>query len=737
MVWLTVAVILICLYLYSLRFFDAPISAPVRACLTAFRLGFLVFLLFLLTMPETKETSSIVLPPTLYVVADDSLSMNASVEPDASVGAPTRWDEVQKSLNGGEIARVFEDNGFNLRYATLSGLLQHRSGAWSASFPADASPAAPFTDLSAVVRSFQRAASKDESACLLMFTDGQWNQGGKPLPPGRGAEDGASSGSARGVYAFGVGPVVEMFDLRVDRFDAPSRLRANETAPLRVTLSVQGEAPGEPVETVLRVLDADGNEVYSDSRSAAFPTGGAFVTLDFTSPALPKGEYTLRVEAAPAKDESDTDNNRAERRLTVAGAKEPILLVTSAPDWEFKFLKRALEENEALDVQAYLEHDEGLLRLGDRAWVANQAGEEPGGVSFANWDELLQSNTPWSVVVVHNMYWSARNEAFAQWLRGYVENGGGVLNLPGANNRVRPAPSLQKILPPPLVTADELQSVLAVISPESAGPEALRAALNRGVQSPLPPVGPLLLPEERPAGARSLLKGGGASGGESVDLILQYRFGLGTIVASQCAGFWRINLLSGPDAMHAFWTALLYQCNPRLRGEQGEIVTDQSVYNLYDPVHIAYAAPDVVPSGTSSGLFVTVKSPSRSESVWLTPAAGDTANFQGQYTVVESGDYEIADPVTGASTAFQVEASAAELSYLRQNVEGLRTLAEESGGAYANRPAWKELAEKIPNVSRRIQQERAFFLGEKWWAATLLIALLGVEWFVRWRQGLP
>ena len=111
--------------------------------------------------------------------------------------------------------------------------------------------------------------------------------------------------------------------------------------------------------------------------------------------------------------------------------------------------------------------------------------------------------------------------------------------------------------------------------------------------------------------------------------------------------------------------------------------------------------------------------------------------YQGRYTPVEMGRYEAEAATREASAAFQVTESQVEMSDLRQNLAALREMAAAAGGEYANQPAWKSLAERLPPSTRIEEESRIRFRGEKFWVATTLILFLALEWFIRWRKGLP
>ncbi|MDP8244233.1 MAG: hypothetical protein P9L94_09150 [Candidatus Hinthialibacter antarcticus] len=733
------AVLLICLYLYSVRFLDAPLGAGLRALLTVSRLVVLIFMLYLLTLPQTHEQIERAVSPTLYVLLDDSQSMAAPLDP-VSDDSPSRWQTMLQSLNEDGLLQNWEAKGFPLQFALLSEAsnLSLSRSAWKPGLPENVGPTLDSTDLAGAIQSFNQSTLQQQNAYLLLFTDGRWNQGGAPdaaVNQLSMIQSGMQTAPDRRVFSFGIGPVISLFDISLDRIEAPARLRAGETSALNASVSVHGELPEAPLQLRVRIVDDQANEISLIEEQINWSEGAASQQVLLALPELEAGEYTLQAEVVPTSIERIVDNNRKELPLKVRRSQDRLLLLTSAPDADFKFLKRALEDNQTIDLHAYMRHESRLVALGDRGWVQSQRGEdveEPAQTI----DEIMDSEQPWSAVVLHNFVWSSELAPFAEWLSGYIENGGGALFVPGAGN-AQPAPqALEDMLPAPLAIAYNVVPAQALIEAASVQSESLRAAWQNLQGGALPPVGPLYRPSQQLLTASPLLLGA-AVGNAQQPLMERHRYGLGSIVVSRAAGLWKLGLFTEQDWLTPFWTSALNESNPQLRGELGELMTDRFAYNLYDAVQVQYAAPEAVSSVTANGQFVVIQTPSKRESLWLAPTSGLSSGFEGRYTAVEAGDYVVSEPAAGVTTTFRVEAGAVETANLTQNVEGLRALAAAGGGEYANQTAWKQLSNKIPNLTRRVREDRSFFLGEKWWAAALLIAFLGFEWFLRWRQGMP
>jgi len=382
--------------------------------------------------------------------------------------------------------------------------------------------------------------------------------------------------------------------------------------------------------------------------------------------------------------------------------------------------------------------EEKLFRLGDRSWVRKQTtapGEQI--TSAPNLSSLseLERMKDWSLIVLHNFSFTAAHESFASQLRKYIEEGGSVLFLPGDHTASIPS-SLRDILPAPMSIPHSIRLQTVFVDPQSMAGATMLKTLQAYKSSDLPPLIPLFLPMAASIGGNVLLYGQ-ASAGERVDLMKQHRFGLGRIVTLASNAFWRWGLQTEHDILPAFWLAVLYQCKPHLSKDEGELYTDGFLYEVYQPMKIFFAAKAGIGDATIGGVPVVISHATREETVWLNPSEDGGSLFETVYTPVEPGEYQLVNQLADASAEVRVEANLIELNDLSQNSRDLREIAENSGGIYANYQAWKALIDSLPKTAKTQIEEQNRFLGEKWWMVVLLIGLLGFEWYMRWRKGLP
>lgn len=723
--------------LYSALFFDIPVPAWVSNSLAGLRLAFLLILLYLLINPFINEIVSTRLSPTLYIALDDSLSMSYPVNPVLdSENEPSRWESMITMLRNSGILDEWEDKGFQMQFGRFSEISQIDSGSgWSTSPLFNQESNAPHTDISAVIQSFKRKTQNSDSAYFMLFTDGQWTRGGSPASA---AVDVMLERQQQGnsldyrIYSFGIGTTDDLFDLVIESFNLPSDIRAGDSLTAEIAVAYRGEEPQIPVTLRLQGISQDQTVVYDETLPVNFGENASTI-LTIPLPDLPKGEYQFIADLSLLEQEILDANNIAKRGVRVRESQDRVLILTSAPAWDSKFLKRALEDHPSIEVQSYFIHDDGISFLGDPSTATDE-------LPVMNSVEELQNSLPkWSVVVLANFYFRPDLQSFAKTLNDWLENGGGVLVLPGQYNSAPPSAAIEAVLPSVLKRVYVAIQQNFVVLPTDAESSPLLSQLDDELKQSLIPLSNwyrVIKPETNAVIGQTLLQGM-AAGQQKFALLDITRVGLGRVVVGYTDTFWRWGMMSEQDILPVFWVSAVYQAQPRLLSTAGQIYIDRFTYSPYQPVQIKYSIRETIGSATAENLSLLVKHGEQEERVWLQSTLEQPNAFQGGFTPTDAGEYTIATIGGEAQTSFMVEASLEELRDLRQNIQALRDIASAGGGEYANQPAWKSLAENIPFSTKLKEETMRRFWGEKWWVVSLLVLLLGLEWFTRWRQGLP
>jgi len=210
------------------------------------------------------------------------------------------------------------------------------------------------TSLSASLTSIAQRYRGRPVAGILLLTDGNsdlkasddWSQ----LPP---------------VFAVPMGKDAPARDVRIDRISVS---QANfETAPVSIQVDVASEGyEGEPL--MVELLDEDDQVVQHQELTAPKDDDSLTLHFDFRPDNPGLRFYQVRAFskaegeqfATPAKSEEATLSNNV-RRLLVdrGGGPYRVLYVAGRPNWEFKFLRRALAAEQEIDLV-------GLIRIAKR-----------------------------------------------------------------------------------------------------------------------------------------------------------------------------------------------------------------------------------------------------------------------------------------------------------------------------------------------------------------------------------
>lgn len=193
-------------------------------------------------------------------------------------------------------------------------------------------------------------------AGILLFTDGNatdvadYRHGWSGLPP---------------VYPVVIGEESEIVDLSLSRVTVS---QSNfETAPVTITAELAGQGLADRA-VVVRVVDEEGHEVERQA-IASFREDQPPVQRFLLRPDKPGiSFYTVhaslageeRLAETPEKSiEATLANNRRIAVVDRGGGPYRVLYVSGRPNWEFKFLRRALAEDDDLNLV-------GLVRIAKR-----------------------------------------------------------------------------------------------------------------------------------------------------------------------------------------------------------------------------------------------------------------------------------------------------------------------------------------------------------------------------------
>jgi hypothetical protein len=460
----------------------------------------------------------------------------------------------------------------------------------------------------------------------------------------------------------------------------------------------------------------------------------------------------LRLEAAiaPLTFERQTMNNKSQRTVHVVSSKRKMLILEGRPRWETRYIRNLFERDPQWDVNSLF--FEAMLP-GDVLPRGSAKGSFPGS---------RNSLMEYDVLVIGEWDASVLSDEELEWLSAFVSTrGGGVLLIDGERNRLktllrRPAAPLLPIsfnslkdsasdyAPFERLTLSTRAKNLPALSlapgtaPQSAAWDKLQAPHWMADCTPLP-------------GSEVLVEA--AQGKISKPALVHSRYGAGKILycASDETWRWRNNVAG--IVQERFWSQIVTWIAAQPFAVQtaevsldtgGFVFKEGSTVELrvfIDPKH------EPVPTrsfGASALSGVLWRNGNRIASIPLTSDDSRDGIFLGKSASLEHGQYEftvegdsLKDGANQARAQFEVLSEAPnELTEISQNESLLRQIAGESGGQYLPEESIRTIKDLLApwkdGQSREV--EIPIWNGFPWFS--LLILLLGLEWWLRKRVGL-
>jgi uncharacterized membrane protein len=551
------------------------------------------------------------------------------------------------------------------------------------------------------------------------------------------------------VFTVGVGSESLPRDVQIDRVSTPRTVLKG--ASLLVDLVVR--QTGYSGQTITVDVEDEGRIV--GSQQTRLPSDGSPASVRIRATADEAGPRLFSFRVTPLEGELVAQNNVREALVDVRDERERILYFEGEPRWEMKFLKRAVADDENLELVA-------LQRTADNKYM-RIFGDEPDDPEqlVGGFPQTREELFRYRALILGSVEAGVFSGDQLQMIADFVDRrGGGLLMLGGARSfgeggygGTPVADALPLIIDPRRRASEPSGLVRLKIAPSRAGQghavtqiaETEAASIARWADLPLVTTVNEAL-DAKPA-ATVLLNGTDEGGREQVVLASQ-RYGRGKAAALTLQDTWQWQMhVSIPleDQTHEhYWRQLmrwLVEGVPEVvdvrtpdRVEPGDIVTidttivDPRFVELNDATVVAQVvrpsgATMTVPlqwtgdrDGEYSGTFVSAESGAYEVNVDASRAGGERVGTGGAYVRVGPGDAEFFDPTMHAAP--------------------LRRIAEETGGRFYTTATAQGLAEDVRYAGRGVTsvEER-----ELWNMPILLLglfALVCAEWGYRRAVGL-
>lgn len=527
-------------------------------------------------------------------------------------------------------------------------------------------------------------------------------------------------------------------DVELDAFELPAKALADSRLQALVTIRQNGYAGKRP-----KLVLTGGGAVLA-SRDVVLSGGSKQTeTVEFNAGKAGVKSVEARLDVLPG--EANADNNRLTRVVSVDNAKRRILYVEGEPRWEYKFLRRAVEEDSALQVVSMLRTTQNKIY---RQGIANPNELADG---FPSKPEDLFEYQALILGSVEAAFFTPAQQAA---IRDFVDRrGGGLLFLGGryalsdGGYNVPPFAELLPVNLPGRKTTFNRTMVAAELT--EAGKQSLICRIEddseKSVQhwEVLPYLANYQDPGTPKPGAVVLARVD--TGGNRLPLLITENYGRGRTAVFATGGSWRWRMQQPVSDMsqEAFWRQLLRWSagatpsrvvvstpNAALE-DDGAIQLRAEVRNKnYLPVNDATVEANIIGPDASS------------QSVTLRPEPLAQGIYSAEWNAAKPGSYlaevsagEAGQPLGKDVLTFRREDGVAENFHQEQNKELLKKLAEDTGGQYYTPATASKLAQEISYSEAGITAREIKTLWDMPAIFILLLLLRSAEWLLRRKWG--
>ena len=761
-----------------------PLHPRYRFLLILLRITAASILLGCLLAPVVIEKKDITPPTHLSILVDTSRSMQL-VDASMSEIPISRLSQVNQLLFNvpGQFLQTLQDRfevhlyPFNTRLQQ-SVLLAQEDDAPPPQFGAEGA----LTDIGGAIREAASAWKGQQTAGIVLITDGAHNSGRFPLETITALEV--------PIYPIGVGSVEPPKDIQIQRVDYTPIAYTNHESVIRVNV-VQTGYTGKTTQLSLREVES---KRLVDAVTLTFSSHQEVNAVDASTKQMVELKLTPQAEGnfqysvtLPTLDGELTEaNNQKTFSMKVVKARLNVFYLEGRPRWDYTFLKRTLERDPDIEATCAILSSNRLKRLPVDSVLNRLDGYYPQATPASEtprFPETLAELSKYDVLILGDLGAEHLTETQQRAIVDFVEmQGKPVIFLPSRNmlgvNGLGNT-ELAQLLPidiPKNGCRIEDTEFTAQLTQSGAFHPMLQLDDTQSTQTGQTAVldgNDLSLWRNMPALSRSFsgfrLRGGATAlmeNGKGMPILILQRAGLGKSLMIAAEGFWNWGFgvkTFKNTRYHAiyprFWAQVLRWMATNTDDKNVYLTTDASTYAIGDTVKVtAYLYSEtyqpqagatvqievVPPDGAPFQLQINAATESTNEMLSQPDTIANMSNlYTAQFVLLQNGKYRIR--ATGRSGNLklgedQIDIYAhpqlAELENPQLNEDLLKQLAGQTGGAYFTMADAESLPENIANVQNPIFVDAEREL----WAHPLIfitvLGLLGTEWFLRKRIGL-
>jgi len=541
------------------------------------------------------------------------------------------------------------------------------------------------------------------------------------------------------IHTLGIGRTQMQNDVEVEGLSVAARSYTN--AKLSATVKIrQGGYSGKPARLVLKL---DGKVVAN--REIALPEDGRQLVEEIGFPAGDAAAKVLEAGIEPLEGELNVANNQRRQLINVDPEKPRILYVEGEPRWEMKFIRRAMEEDQTIELVSMLRTTQNKIY---RQGVKDGQELEDGFPTRA--EDLFA----YSGLVIGTVESNWFTPAQLTLIKRFVdERGGGLLMLggrSGLSDGAYASSPLESLLPVTLpaggatFTRNPAKATLTARGEENMVTRLLDdGAENRKLWESLPELADSQRVGEARAGAAVLLEAGPTN--QRRPLLATQRYGHGRTAVFATGGSWRWRMLRDhKDETHAtFWRQMLrWLVTDSPRQVESEL-SEQLLFDRGGLTLLARVRDKEWSPTNDAHVVARISQPNGNVMEQrMEPVSGQAGEYRLETNAAAAGTYvtEIiarrGDQEVGRdSVTFRREDGVAEAFGRLQNKPLLQALSDRTGGKHYSLSDAADIASDMTyseagltmRETRDLWPMPVFFL--------LLLLLKAAEWLMRRRWG--
>lgn len=499
-----------------------------------------------------------------------------------------------------------------------------------------------------------------------------------------------------------------------------------------------------------------------ETREVTFPPRGGRIRLDFQHTVTEPGKYLYKLRVPGLENEIElADNEKLSNPLEVVDDKVRVLLISGAPNWDYRMVQRLLQRDKNISLTCWLQ-------------TVDEGGTQEGDERISQLPRSIEELGRYNVIMMMD---PNPDEFDHQWIENLKlfckRKAGGFLYMAGPKFTadfltLNDLTGIREILPVRF-SGDEILESSQLLANFNTRPGRMLIkdqnldhpimtfvadpAANRQIWDELPSVFwsfPTLA--AKPIAQVLLERGDVVNAEGNQPLLVVGRYGAGSIVYMGFTGSWRWRRV-GLQAQYfdRYWiqvTRFLTETRSLSGSRRGTIDVDRNEYELGDKIGLLVRALDErFEPLQESTLTATIRGDDNwSQTVELRLLPGQEGSYEGTLTAQKTGTFQVELELPGTTEpgvvepiSFRVVPPSAEASALWLNEKMLNDIATASQGQSYHLNELEKMIEDLPRLSSKTElnsppiplwdlshRMRYLFFA-------IPVLLLALEWAVRKR----